>query len=57
MPTSPLKEIPLLDRVSQRIDPLEENFGRLDVSHSQATAATSMMKEACKSCGKDVAKL
>ena len=54
---SPLKEIPLLDGVSQRIDQLEEDFGRLDVSHSQATAATSMMEEACKSCGKDVAKL
>ena len=54
---SPLKEIPLLDRVSERTDPFAENFGRSDVSLSQATAATSMMEEACKSCGKDVAKL
>ena len=46
-----------MDRVSQRIDQLEEDFGRLDVSHSQATAAASMMEEACKSCGKDVANL
>ena len=57
MPPSPFKEIPLLDRVSKRIDQLEEDFGRLDVSHSQATAATSMMEEACKSCVKDVARL
>ena len=57
MPPSPLKEIPLLDRLSQRIDQLEEDFGRLDVSHSQATAAASMMEEAFQSCDKDVAKL
>ena len=57
VPPSPLKEIPLLDRVSQRINQLEEDFGRFDVSHSQATAAAPMMEEACKSCGKDVAKL
>ena len=38
MPPSPLKEIPLLDRVSQRINQLEEEFGRLDVSDSQAPA-------------------
>ena len=57
VPPSPFKEIPLLDRVSQRINQLVEDFGRLNVSHSQATAAASMMEEACKSCGKDVAKL
>ena len=57
VPPSPLKEIPLLDRVSQRIDRLEEDLGRLEVSNSQATAAASMMEEACKLCGKDVANL
>ena len=57
VPPSPLKEIPLWDRVPQRMDQLEEDFGCLAVSHSQARAATSMMEEACKSCGKDVAKL
>ena len=56
MPPSPLKDIPLLDRVPQRINQWQEDFRRLDVSHSQATAATSMVEEACKSCGKDVAK-
>ena len=57
VPPSPLKDIPLLNQVSQRIDQLEEDFRGFDVSHSQGTAATSMMKEACKSCGKDAAKL
>ena len=57
MPPSPLKEMPLLDRVSQRIDRFKEDLGLLDVSNSQATAAASTMEEACKLCGKDVAQL
>ena len=57
VPPSPLIEIPLLYRVSQRINRLEEDLGRLEVSNSQATAAVSMIEEACKLCGKDVANL
>ena len=56
-PPSPLKQIPLLDRVSHGIDQLEENIRRLDVWHSQAIAATFFMEEACKSCGKHVPNL